>query len=58
MIQQFSDWLASTALSQAFANANWFVPTVQTVHILCIALVVTALGMLDFRLLRLTRGGI
>jgi len=57
MIQQFSDWLASTALSQAFANANWFVPTVQTVHILCIALVVTALGMLDFRLLRLTRGG-
>ena len=57
MMQQFADWLASTSLSQAFANANWFVPTVQTVHILCIALVVTALGMLAFRLLRLTRGG-
>jgi uncharacterized membrane protein len=57
MIQHFSDWLASTWLSQMFANANWFVPTVQTVHILCIAVVVTSLGMLDFRLLRLTRSG-
>jgi hypothetical protein len=57
MMQHFSDWLASTALSQAFANANWFVPTVQTIHILMIAVVVTALGMLDFRLLRLTRSG-
>ena len=57
MIQHFSDWLASTWLSQLFANANWFVPTVQTVHILMIAVVVTALGMLDFRLLRLTRSG-
>jgi uncharacterized membrane protein len=57
MIQHFSDWLASTWLSQLFANANWFVPTVQTVHILCIAVVVTTLGMLDFRLLHLTRRG-
>ena len=57
MMQHFSDWLANTWLSQAFSNANWFVPTVQTVHILCIAVVVTALGMLDFRLLRLTRSG-
>jgi uncharacterized membrane protein SirB2 len=57
MIQDFSDWLASTWLSQQFANANWFVPTVQTVHILCIGVVVTTLGMLDFRLLHLTRRG-
>ncbi|HEY6927060.1 MAG TPA: DUF6644 family protein [Steroidobacteraceae bacterium] len=57
MIQQLADWLAGTWLSQAFANANWFVPTVQTVHILCIGVVVTALGMLDFRLLHLTRRG-
>jgi uncharacterized membrane protein SirB2 len=57
MIQQFSDWLASTWLSQVFANANWFVPTVQTVHILCIGVVVTTLSMLDFRLLQLTRRG-
>jgi uncharacterized membrane protein SirB2 len=57
MIQHFSDWLASTWLSQLFADTSWFVPTVQTVHILCIAVVVTSLAMLDFRLLRLTRRG-
>ena len=57
MIQDFSAWLASTWLSQLFANTSWFVPTVQTVHILCIGVVVTSLGMLDFRLLHLTRGG-
>jgi cbb3-type cytochrome oxidase subunit 1 len=56
-MQAFSDWLAATWLSQLFADASWFVPTVQTVHILCIAVVVTTLGMLDFRLLRLTRSG-
>ena len=57
MMQSFSDWLASTWISQTFADANWFVPTVQTVHILCIAVVVTTLGMMDVRLLRLTRRG-
>jgi uncharacterized membrane protein SirB2 len=57
MIQQFCDWLAATAVSQQFANMAWFVPTVQTLHILSIAVVVTSLGMLDFRLLRLIRGG-
>ena len=57
MIQEFSDWLAATSLSQLFAGLGWFVPTVQTVHILSIAVVVTTLGMLDFRLLRLIRTG-
>lgn len=55
MIQQFCDWLAATALSQAFSNAFWFVPTVQTVHILSIAVVVITIAMLDFRLLHITR---
>ena len=57
MIQQFCDWLAATALSQWFAGMDWFVPTVQTLHLLSIAVVVTTLGMLDFRLLRLIRSG-
>ena len=57
MIQKFCDWLASTWISQSFANAGWFVPTVQTVHILAIAAVVTMLAMLNFRLLRITRSG-
>lgn len=57
MIQHFCDWLAATWLSQTFANAGWFVPTVQTIHILSIAAVVTMLGMMNFRLLRITRSG-
>jgi hypothetical protein len=57
MMQHFCDWLAATSVSQLFANLGWFVPTVQTLHILSIAVVVTTLGMLDFRLLRLIRSG-
>jgi hypothetical protein len=57
MMQNFSDWLAATALSHLFAGLSWFVPVVQTAHILSIAVVVTTLGMLDFRLLRLSRRG-
>ena len=57
MVQHFCDWLAATPVSQLFANLGWFVPTVQTLHILSIAVVVTTLGMLDFRLLRLIRSG-
>jgi uncharacterized membrane protein SirB2 len=57
MMQGFCDWLAATALSQFFANQNWFVPTVQTLHILSIAVVIITLGMLDFRLLHLTSRG-
>jgi hypothetical protein len=57
MLQEFCDWLAKTRLSHAFANEDWFVPTVQTVHILAIAAVVTTLFMLYFRLLNITRRG-
>ena len=56
-MQPFCDWLASTWLSQLFANAGWFVPTVQTIHILSIAAVITLLGMMNFKMLRITRGG-
>ena len=57
MVQGLCDWLASTALSQLFARTEWFVPAVQTVHILSVAVVITTLSMLDFRLLNLTRSG-
>jgi hypothetical protein len=56
-IQEFSNWLAATPLSQAFANAPLFVPAVQTIHILSIAVVVSTLVLLDVRLLGLTTKG-
>jgi hypothetical protein len=51
VISQFCKWLDATPLSQAFQEWVWFVPTVQTVHILCIAVVMTSVGMLDFKML-------
>jgi magnesium-transporting ATPase (P-type) len=57
MIQSFCNWLAATPVSELFANLGWFVPAVQTIHILAIAAVLTMVTMLNFRLLRLTHAG-
>jgi magnesium-transporting ATPase (P-type) len=57
MVERFCDWLASTHISQLFSGAEWFVPAVQTIHILAISAAVTLLAMLNFRLLRITRTG-
>ena len=56
MIQEFCDWLSMTAVSVAFQSANWFVPTVQTVHIISIAILLTSVYVVSFRLIGLTRG--
>jgi hypothetical protein len=56
VIEQFCDWLSRTSLSVAFQSASWFVPLVQTVHIIAIALLLTTVYVLSFRLIGLTRG--
>jgi len=57
MVERFCDWLANTNVSQLFSSTEWFVPAVQTIHILAISVVVTLLAFLNFRLLRLTSTG-
>jgi magnesium-transporting ATPase (P-type) len=57
VVEQFCDWLSRTSVSVAFQSANWFVPLVQTVHIIAIAILLTAVYVLSFRLVGLTRGG-
>ena len=57
MIQEFCDWLSKTNISVAFQSANWFVPTVQTVHIISIAILLTSVYVVSFRLIGVTRGG-
>lgn len=57
MIQEFCDWLSRTSLSIAFQSANWFVPLVQTIHIIAIAILLTAVYVVSFRLIGVTRGG-
>lgn len=56
MIEEFCDWLSATPLSVAFQSANWFVPLVQTIHIIAIAILLTAVYVISFRLVGLTRG--
>lgn len=55
MIEQFCDWLSRTNISIAFQSANWFVPLVQTVHIIAIAILLTSVYVVSFRLIGITR---
>lgn len=57
MIEQFCDWLSGTNISVAFQSTNWFVPLVQTVHIIAIAILLTSVYVLSFRLIGITRSG-
>jgi hypothetical protein len=57
MIKQFCDWLANTWLSQQLSGMDWFVPTIQTIHILVVSAAIVMFAMLNFRLLGLTRSG-
>ena len=50
VIEHFCDWLAATPLSTAFQTWVWFVPLVQTVHILCISVIFVAMLRIGVRL--------
>jgi hypothetical protein len=54
VISQFCNWLDATALSQTFQSLVWFVPSVQTVHILSIGVVMTSVGILAGKLVGIT----
>jgi magnesium-transporting ATPase (P-type) len=56
VISAFCDWLVATSLSRTFQDWTWFVPTVQSVHILSIAVVLTTVAMTDLKLLGLHVG--
>lgn len=50
-IRHFGDWLAATPLSATIQNITWIIPAVQTIHILCVALVMAAVFIVDLRIL-------
>jgi magnesium-transporting ATPase (P-type) len=56
VVEKFCDWLSRTGISVAFQSANWFVPMVQTIHIIAIAILLTSVYVVSFRLIGLTRG--
>jgi hypothetical protein len=55
VLKQFCDWLSNTSISLAFQNWSWFVPIVQTIHILGIAVVLFSVYTISFRLMGVTR---
>ncbi len=51
MLESFAVWLGKTPLSAFVAGKDWVVPTVQTVHILAISVVVAAVVIVHLRVL-------
>ncbi|WP_428312818.1 DUF6644 family protein [Hydrocarboniphaga sp.] len=56
-LESISGWLATTPASLTFQTITWVIPTVQTLHILAIAVVISAILMMDLRVLGLAMSG-
>jgi uncharacterized membrane protein len=50
-VQGLSNWLAATDASAVIQRVSWIIPTVQTVHILSIGMVLSSVLLLDLRIL-------
>jgi hypothetical protein len=49
----FAKWLSATALSHTIQTQGWIIPTLQTLHILCLAVVFSSVMLVDLRALRI-----
>jgi hypothetical protein len=52
-LTELSKWLATTALSHEIQTAGWIIPTLQTIHILGVAVLFSSAILVDLRVLRL-----
>jgi hypothetical protein len=57
MVTEWANWIQSTRLSNYFRDVAWIVPTSQSIHIVCVAIVLGSACMISFRLLGLTQPG-
>jgi hypothetical protein len=53
ILRHFGEWLAGTSLSAIIQNVSWIIPTTQAIHILCVALLMSAIFIVDLRILGL-----
>src|SRR5215471_3931640 len=53
VLSEFSRWLAATSLSHTIQTAGWIIPTLQSIHILCVAIVFASALLVDFRIFHL-----
>jgi hypothetical protein len=51
-LNEFCKWLAATPLSHVIQTTTWIIPTVQTVHILSVAVVFSFAILVDLRIWR------
>jgi Family of unknown function (DUF6644) len=49
VIAQLVHWLGATEASQVIQNVSWIIPFVQTIHILAISVVITAVLLVHLR---------
>ena len=49
----FTEWLSQTSISLAIQTHDWVIPTVQSVHIVAIGVVLGSVFMIDLRVLGL-----
>lgn len=52
MLRDFCKWLAATPLSETIQTAGWIIPTLQTIHILCVAVLFSSAILVDLRMWR------
>jgi hypothetical protein len=50
-LRAFGEWLATTSLSNTIQNVSWIIPTVQTIHIVCVAIVISSTFLVDLKIL-------
>lgn len=55
-IADFANWLAQTRISLAIQTHLWIIPTVQSIHIVCIGIVMASVLMIDLRIFGLASG--
>jgi len=52
-LHAFCLWLSETPLSLLIQNVSWIIPLTQTIHIACIAIVISSAFMMGLRLLNI-----
>jgi hypothetical protein len=50
-VTQFAEWLSQTPLSLAIQSREWVIPSLQSVHIVAIGVVLASVLMIDLRIL-------
>ena len=50
MLKSLTAWLAGTRASHALQDVSWIIPSVQVIHILAIAIVLSSVVMIDLRI--------